>query len=119
MRRSYETSIGNSLLEAWRKAAKHGDFFFADYYCATHDIRFAPVFVIGGDNLDVIVCGCTSQPSKSPFDVGVQLMKWSYVRTNKIYTIPRTDLEFPIHQKATDEQYRAIMDALRCALRIS
>lgn len=46
----------------------------------------------------------------------VTLKKTTYVRTNKIYTIPRDQLEFRILQKAEPNELNQIMQGLKKTL---
>lgn len=87
-----------SILQQARKNAKHGDFFFAEYYNNSGQSKSAPVFIVSNDRdkEDVIICTCTSQASRGKWDKLVQLEKPTYIRTNKIYTIRRNQLLFKI-----------------------
>ncbi|ADU29353.1 type II toxin-antitoxin system PemK/MazF family toxin [Evansella cellulosilytica] len=84
-----------------RRNADQGDFFFAKVRMSNGQVIPRPVFVIGKDNdsnddEDVIVCKCTKEPARSEYDITVQLKYETSVRTNKIYTIGKSQLEFKI-----------------------
>lgn len=101
--------------------AKHGEFFFAHFTTANHEHREGPVFVISSDDdkEDVVVCSCTKQPARTEFDVLVNLKLPTNVRTNKIYTIQRTQLAFKIPQTATTPEYQQIMEKIKKAISIT
>lgn len=110
------------ITEINRKNAKHGEFFFAQYLTVTGDIRKSPVFVLSNEcdkNDDVIICLCTKSPPKSEFDVKVQLKVETRVRTNKIYTISRSQLLFKIPQTAQTDEYNEIITKLKLAVNVS
>jgi hypothetical protein len=112
-----------SKLKQDREEAKHGDFFFADYYNNSCQSKRAPVFVIGndGDQEDVIICTCTSQASRGGWDKLVQLKKPTYIRTNKIYTIRRNQLHFKINYDLVNRlpnKYKEIIDSVKKALNL-
>ena len=84
-----------------RKNADQGEFFFAKATMSNGSVVPRPVFIIGknndsNDSEDVIVCSCTTEPSRTKYDKKVQLKFETMVRTNKIYTIRRNQLEFKI-----------------------
>ncbi len=104
-----------SKLESDRLNAKQGEFFFARFRSESIE-RPSPVLVVGNDNdkLDVIICKCTSQPVKSQYDKVVQLKRESVVRTNKIYTIGRHQLEFKIeNNNVKPEEINEIINTLK------
>lgn len=107
------------ILEQQRKSAQHGEFFFAKFL-VDNGLRESPVFVVSNDNdkNDVIVCKCTKQPAKSDFDVQVKLKQDTFVRTNKVYTIERSQLLFKIPQTATPTEYQDIIDKIKTALKL-
>ena len=113
----YIKKINNELDKA-RKTAKQGEFFFANYLTVTGDLRKAPVFVVGSDNddEDIIICSCTSKPSRTPYDIKVNLKKETYVRTNKIYTISRESLLFKIPQEISHVKLKEIMTSVKSVL---
>jgi len=67
-------------------------------------------------NDDVVICLCTSQPAKSEFDTKVQLRKETYVRTNKIHTICRSQLLFRIDHQFGPGEYEELINKLKRAL---
>ncbi len=91
-----------SGLSAERADANQGDFFFAKFLDPSTGRPIPhPVFVVGknsdsNDDEDVIICKCTSQPKRSDYDIPVSLKKPTFVRTNKLYTIRRSLLQFKI-----------------------
>ncbi|WP_175511396.1 type II toxin-antitoxin system PemK/MazF family toxin [Alicyclobacillus macrosporangiidus] len=101
-----------------RANADQGDFFFAFLADENGKPIPHPVFVLGkhndsNDNTDVIICKCTKQEhgSRGAYDIPVKLRYDSFVRTNKIYTISRNQLDFKIKTPYVDEnQKRAIVD---------
>lgn len=105
-------------LEHDRAHADQGDFFFVRLVDTRGREIPHPVFVLGkdedsNDNDDVIVCQCTTanKPNRSDYDVDVQLRNRSYVRTNKIYTVGRKQLEFKIQAPDVDDKKkREIVD---------
>ncbi|QDH19545.1 hypothetical protein [Saccharibacillus brassicae] len=106
-------------LEAQRRDAKHGEFFFAKYAAIGQPERQAPVFVVvDSDRLDVVVCSCTTSPGRGGFDITVTLKKPTTIRTNKLYTISRDQLLFKIPQTATPDEYAAIMSKLKEAIHV-
>ena len=105
-------------LSDMRYNAQHGDFFFAKFGIRDY-IRKSPVFILSNQcdkNDDVVICLCTSQPAKSEFDAKVQLRKETYVRTNKIHTISRSQLLFRIDHQFGPGEYEAIINKLKKAL---
>lgn len=85
-----------------RRNADQGEFFFAKATMSNGQVVPRPVFVLGknndsNDSQDIIVCSCTTEPARTDFDVKVQLKEETIVRTNKIYTIRRDQLEFKIN----------------------
>lgn len=118
---SSENYSKEAKLKQDREGAKHGDFFFAEYYNNSGQSKRAPVFIISndGDKEDVIICTCTSQASRGDWDKLVQLRKPTYIRTNKIYTIRRDQLLFKINYDLINKlpnKYKEIMDSVRTAL---
>ena len=109
-------------LQQSRRNAKHGDFFFANYYNNSGQLKSAPVFIVGddGDKNDVIICTCTSQASRGEWDKLVQLKKPTYIRTNKIYTIRRNQLSFKIDYDWTNYnlKYKEIMASIKTVLNL-
>jgi len=103
-----------------RKTAKQGDFFFANYLTGDGP-RKSPVFIVGNDNdkEDVIICKCTTSPPRTDFDKKVLLKEETYVRTNKVYTIPRASLLFKIPQSASPEEFKEIKDLIKKVFDIS
>ncbi len=118
---SSENYLKKAKLKQDREGAKHGDFFFAEYYNNSGQSKRAPVFIVGndGDKEDVIICTCTSQASRGNWDKLVQLKKPTYIRTNKIYTIRRNQLLFKIDYDLVNslpQKYQEIMNSVRKAL---
>ncbi|MNI78800.1 hypothetical protein D3C76_361020 [compost metagenome] len=109
------SKISNKIaqLNAIRKNAKHGEFFFAKYSAIGQSNREAPVFIVGDeDEEDVVICSCTKTPPRNSYDVQVQLKMSTSVRTNKLYTINREQLLFKIPQVPSPEEYKDIMQQL-------
>ncbi|KGE20791.1 hypothetical protein PWYN_01015 [Paenibacillus wynnii] len=97
-------------LRDMRQNAKHGDFYFAVYTAINQPERNAPVFIVGDDDRgDVVVCSCTKSPPRPPYDIKVQLKLPTSVRTSKLYTISREQLQFKIPQTASVQEYKDIM----------
>jgi len=97
-----------------RNNADQGEFFFAKVRMSNGEIIARPVFVIGknkdsNDSGDVIVCSCTSEPGRSKYDKKVQLKLETVVRTNKIYTIGKDQLEFKIQANLSIEEIEEII----------
>jgi hypothetical protein len=115
MRRNYGDSSKGSGLRAACKSARQGDFFLARYAVGLNTTRDSPVLVVGndGDRLDVIVCSCSTRHPRAPFDVAVRLLKETVVRTNKVHTIARTQLMFPIPQRAESGELARIISLLK------
>jgi mRNA-degrading endonuclease toxin of MazEF toxin-antitoxin module len=98
------------------------NFFFAKFVLSNMEQRKSPVFVISSDidtDDEVLVCKCTSQPARSQFDVKVQLKEKTFVRTNKIYLVPRNQLLFKIPQSATPDEYNDIINKLKLAMNLT
>ncbi|WP_366921546.1 type II toxin-antitoxin system PemK/MazF family toxin [Metallumcola ferriviriculae] len=93
-------------LQKDRDEAKQGEFFFAAFH-SEHILRTSPVLVVGNseahDDRDIIVCKCSTKPARTKFDKPVQLKEESIIRTNKLYTIGRDQLEFKIPQGIEEE----------------
>ena len=117
---SKEKSIMD-LNEVNRKNAKHGEFFFAEVFVNGGFKRPSPVFIISNDfdKEDIIICSCTSQPAKTEYDILVNLKKPTCVRTNKIYTIHREQLQFKISQIVSQEEYKLIIEKLKKSLNLN
>ena len=100
---------------------EHGSFFFAKFLVNDGSTRKSPVFIISNDNddEDIIICSCTKQPAKTDFDVKVKLKYETYVRTNKIYTIHRSQLLFKIPQRPQPQEYNEIVGKLKLALKLT
>ena len=113
-RKNYVSSI-ERLEDRARTLARQGDFFFAKWVLSTGGTRSAPVLIIGvdADPEDVVVCACTGSPARTSFDIEVALKMKTFVRTNKVYTIGRAQLRFPIPQKATPIEFARIMQSIR------
>lgn len=107
-------------IEQLRIEAKHGDFYFASFTLTSGLERKSPVFIVSNDNdtKDVVVCVCTSQPARTNFDVKVELKKITQVRTNKLYTISREQLLFPIKSNMTKDQYNNVIKNIKLALNL-
>lgn len=104
-----------------RKYAKHGEFFFAQFSINEY-IRKSPIFVLSNEcdqNDDVVICLCTSQPAKSEFDAKVHLKKETYIRTNKVHTISRSQLLFRIEHHFVPGEYEGIIEQLKKALSLN
>lgn len=117
--------MGNNkqlILNQQRIDAKHGEFFFVEFFANNNKPRQSPVLVISekdNDNEDVIVCSCTKSPARSDFDILVNLKLPTHVRTNKIYTIRREQLLFKIPQTATPTEYLKIINKLKESIHIN
>lgn len=118
------TNLHNKLkLERARASAKHGDFFFASWVTSDGYVRESPCFVVS-DHSDpyneILVLKCSSQPSVTNFDVKVTCLKLpSIVRTNKIYTIQRSQLLIPLKTNLDPLEYVSIIDGLKNSLNIN
>ena len=117
MNMNYENSsiAYKQKLDKMRAEAKQGDFYFANFFINSGEKRKAPIFVVGNDNdaIDVVICICTSQPSRGDWDKRVYLLKPTYVRTNKLYTIRREQLIFKIDHTLTAQKFNEIMDSVK------
>lgn len=82
-----------------------GKLYFARFSLANNIIREPPILVIDSDNdpEDVIVCICTKHPKRTEFDIPIHLKIPSCIRTNKIHTIGRSQLMFPLEYQITEE----------------
>lgn len=109
-----------SKVNQLRKEANHGDFYFADFLLPSGRKRKSPVFIVSNDNdpSDIIICACTSKPARTNFDIEVQLKKITQVRTNKLYTINRSQLLFPIKTNINKNQYNNIINSIKSALKL-
>jgi hypothetical protein len=121
-------SSGNSMrkrLEQYKqnkiKNARHGEFFFAKWSASDGYVRESPCLIIS-DHQDphdeIIILKVTKQPAKTDFDIPVTLKEPSHVRTNKVYTIQRNQLLFPIPQTTQPEEYSRIINKLKEAMKI-
>lgn len=108
------------IRQAAIRNASHGDFFFAKWVASDGYERKSPCFVISddGDPLEIIVLKVTTKPARTAFDVPVELRKPSFVRTNKIYTVQRSQLLFPITKQLTSDEYDTIIDKLKEAIKV-
>lgn len=93
---------------------KHGDFFFAKYINNSGRIKDAPVFIVNSvsDNKDITVCTCTSKPKRNSWDKLVQLRVQTCVRTNKVYTILRSQLISKIEKDLIQENPEIYADII-------
>ncbi|WP_322925380.1 hypothetical protein [Paenibacillus campi] len=98
-----------------RARADQGEFFFASVTVSSGVVSPHPVFILGkhGDSndRDVIVCLCTkeSHGKRSKYDILVELKHPTYVRTNKIYLVDRSHLQFKIDaNKVTPQEIETI-----------
>lgn len=92
-------------LEEQKQKASHGDLFWARYYNSSKEIRESPVLVISNDNdsEDVIIIQGTTNFDRPDYDVILEIdytdrnknkvVAKGAFRTNKIFTIKRTDLD--------------------------
>lgn len=111
-------------VEQDRRNANQGQFFFAAYVHSDGQVRKHPVFVLGknedsNDTDDVLVCQCTKadHPVRSDYDIQVQLKKATLVRTNKIYTLGRDQLEFRIvTPQVSKEKITELLRRAVCAI---
>lgn len=103
-----------------RRSAKHGDFFFAKWATSDGYVRESPCLVVSNHpdpHGEIIVLKCTTQQAKTSFDAPVSCLKFpSVVRCNKIYTIERSQLAFPISASIDTNEYQDIMNKLAAAL---
>jgi hypothetical protein len=102
-----------------RRDAKHGDFFFADWITSDGYQRKSPCLVVS-DHPDphdeIIILKITTDPGRTEFDIPVSgLKEASVIRTNKIYTIQRSQLLFPISKTLTTSEYKDVTDKLKKA----
>jgi hypothetical protein len=107
--------VSNRLINA-RNAAKHGEFFFASWVTSDGFNRKSPCLVVS-DHQDphdeIIILKITTDPGRTEFDIPVSGLKEpSVIRTNKIYTIQRNQLLFPISKKMTLEEYNDVTTKL-------
>lgn len=108
---------------AARQGASHGDFFFAEWALSDGTTRKSPCYVIS-DHQDphneIIVLKVTSQPSRTDFDIPVSCLRepTSLVRTNKVYTILRNQLLFPIQAQLNPQEYLNIITKLKEAINV-
>lgn len=101
-----------------REQATHGDFFFAKWATSDGYVRESPCFVLSPDQTDphneLIILKCTSQPKRTAYDVPIScLRKASVIRTNKIYTIQRTQLLFPLAASLSNTEYAAVIEKVK------
>ncbi|MGE5484002.1 MAG: type II toxin-antitoxin system PemK/MazF family toxin [Ignavibacteriales bacterium] len=105
-------TTSTTVEDGFRRDARQGDFFWARFQAVTGDVRTSPVFVAGSDNdcQDVIVCLCTTKSPRTKYDVRLHLAgRDACIRTNKIYTILRTQLLQEIdHQSSPNEMTRIL-----------
>lgn len=106
-------------LENARNSAKHGEFFFADWVTSDGYNRKSPCLVVS-DHQDphneIIILKITTDPGRTEFDIPVSgLREPSVIRTNKIYTINRNQLLFPISKTMTPEEYNDVTEKLKKA----
>lgn len=104
----------NERLAHLRKNANQGEFFFAKAVMSNGEVIPRPVFILGknndsNDDKDVIVCSCTKEPARTRYDKEVQLKYKTMVRTNKIYTISREQLEFKIQSNLSPAEISEII----------
>jgi hypothetical protein len=106
----------NSRAIAARQSAKHGDFFFASWRTSDGTKRESPCLVVSNHqdpHNEIIVLKVTSQPGRTEFDIPVSgLQRASVIRTNKIYTIQRNQLLFPISAAMTPQEYSDVTEKL-------
>ncbi len=101
-----------------RRNADQGDFVFGRTILANGDTDPRPFFVVGkngdsNDTDDLIVCSCTKSPARTVYDVPVQLKLPTCVRTNKLYTIGRDQIDFIIKNHAVPPE--SIIDIIKSA----
>lgn len=106
-----------------RASADQGQFFFAAFAVSGGGVVKHPVFIVGKDGdsndlRDVIVCKCTSQPARSPYDISVSLKLPTIVRTNKLYTIGRNQLLFKISHTVDSSVITNILQFVENAIKI-
>lgn len=103
-----------------RLQAKHGDFFFAKWAASDGYVRSSPCFVLSDHpdpHNEIIILKCTTQPWRTSYDIPIAcLRKPSIVRANKIYTIQRSQLEFPIAGRLSQTEYSAVMAMVQHAV---
>lgn len=106
-------------LENARNAAKHGEFFFAEWSTSDGYRRQSPCLVVSDHpdpHNEIIILKITTDPGRTEFDIPVSgLREASVIRTNKIYTIQRNQLLFPITKTMTPEEYVDVTDKLKQA----
>lgn len=103
-----------------RKNAGHGDFFFAKWSTSDGFVRESPCFVIS-DHEDphdeIIVLKCTSHPKRTEYDIEIGcLRRDSIIRVNKIYTIQRSQLLFPLRANLAQNEYQQVKEKLKEAM---
>jgi hypothetical protein len=104
-----------------RASADQGDFFFANVMLSDGKLYQRPVFVIGKNNDsndvdDIIVCSCTTSPARSTYDKPVKLKYDTLVRTNKLYTMGRSQILFKINHNLSQEIIRELLDSCNKAI---
>lgn len=106
-------------LQKARNSAKQGDFLFASWVTSDGYKRESPCLVISDHpdpHNEIIVLKVTTDPGRTEFDVPVNgLREPSVVRTNKIYTIQRRQLLFPISKTLTSEEHNDVLKMLKKA----
>lgn len=101
--------------------ASHGDFFFANWTTSDGYLRKSPCLVISNHSDphdEIVILKVTTQSARTGFDIPIQLKYPSFVRTNKIYTIQRNQLLFPIQKAMTSDEYNTIIEKLKEAIKI-
>lgn len=102
-----------------RKTARHGGFFFAKWSTSDGFVRESPCFV-KSDHEDphdeIIVLKCTSQPKRTDYDIEISFLRRdSVIRVNKILTIQRNQLLFPLRITLAQNEYQQVIEKLKDA----
>jgi hypothetical protein len=93
--------------------------YWADFIESNQDVRQSSVFIIGSRDLkDIIVCSCTKHPARTEYDIPNQLKKTTCERTDKIYTVRRSQLTNKINVNLQPQEYSDIIDKLKKALHL-
>ena len=115
-------SIMNNF-NAVQKQADQGDFYWANFIDPRDgNAKKRPVFIVGknhhsNDHSDVIICVCTTHPGRTSWDIPVPLKKQTTVRTNKLFTISRAQLDVPVIHSLTPTVISSIFESVEKAVK--